>query len=267
VDDELVVCKSVIKILSKDGHQVDYALSAPEALEKMKAGPYDVVITDLKMPGMTGMDLLRNIKRSYLETSVVVITGYATVRSAVEAMKLGAFDYIPKPFTTHELSSSAARALERRRLYGKEPTERMVPAEAVEVEAVAEEKIEIPPVKPELIGYYGIMEHSWARIESDGSVRIGMDEIFKQTAGDIVHIDLPFEGDDLEQGQACVRVTSSGLHIHKLWTPVGGQVVEVNYDLLKNVKPAVEDPYGKGWMLRIAPSNLEEDLKNLVRIE
>ncbi|MCK4576714.1 response regulator [candidate division WOR-3 bacterium] len=249
VDDEVTVCKSVRRILEREHFEVDEALSGKEALDMLDKNPYGVVITDMMMPGISGIDLIRMIKEKYPENSVIMITGYATIKTAVQAMKLGAFDYIPKPFTPEELSGVTIRAMERMKLYLEED----------------KEEVKKPKKKgKEEKGRYYILEHSWALIKDDGTVEIGMDDIFQKTAGDIINIDLPFEGDILEQGKICVRVTSSGMHIHKLWSPITGKVTKVNEELNKNPSIANDDPYGKGWLLKVEPIDLEENLKNLV---
>jgi len=104
VDDEMIVCESCKRILDEEGYEVETALSGQEAFEKIKESVFDIVITDLKMPTIDGMDVLKHIRKEYPDTIVIMITGFSTVETAVEAMKLGAFDYIPKPFTPDEVS-------------------------------------------------------------------------------------------------------------------------------------------------------------------
>ena len=111
VDDEPNICQSCVKILSKQGHHVRYALNGYDALKMMADEPYGVIVTDLKMSRLGGMELLHRVKETYPETHVIVITGYASVASAVEVMKLGAYDYLPKPFTPHELRAIVQQAL------------------------------------------------------------------------------------------------------------------------------------------------------------
>jgi DNA-binding NtrC family response regulator len=82
----------------------------------MKGNPFDIVITDLKMPGIDGMEVLRTFRQDYPDAVIIMITGFSTVETAVEAMKLGAFDYIPKPFTPDEVRLPLRRALEKKRL-------------------------------------------------------------------------------------------------------------------------------------------------------
>ncbi len=99
VDDELNICRSCTKVLTKLDYEVDYALNGYDALKMMDTEPFDIIITDLKMSSLGGMEVLRRVKDAYPDTPVIVMTGYASVSSAVEVMKIGALDYLPKPFT------------------------------------------------------------------------------------------------------------------------------------------------------------------------
>jgi DNA-binding NtrC family response regulator len=116
VDDEMIVCESCKRILEEEGYEVEMALSGQEAFQKMKEDPFDIVITDLKMPGVDGMEVLNVFRKEYPDAVIIMITGFSTVETAVEAMKLGAFDYIPKPFTPDEVSIVVKKALEKRSL-------------------------------------------------------------------------------------------------------------------------------------------------------
>jgi|WetSurMetagenome_2_1015567.scaffolds.fasta_scaffold09384_4 DNA-binding NtrC family response regulator len=115
VDDESTICDSVKKILSRKGFAVENSLSADEALEKMKTNKYDILITDLMMPKTSGIELIELVKKHYPEIDVLVITGYASIESAVQATKLGALDYIQKPFTPDELNDRIQKAVEFRK--------------------------------------------------------------------------------------------------------------------------------------------------------
>ncbi len=116
VDDEMIVCESCKRILEEEGYEVETALSGKEAFDKMKVSPFDIVITDLKMPGIDGMEVLRTFRKEYPDLIIIMITGFSTVETAVEAMKLGAFDYIPKPFTPDEVSIVVKKAIEKKNL-------------------------------------------------------------------------------------------------------------------------------------------------------
>lgn len=116
VDDELVICRSCEKIFKRTGHDVTFTTSGKEALKILETQSFDVVFTDLKMMDIGGMEVLRTIKQKFPDTIVVIITGYATVASAVETMRYGAFDYLPKPFTPAEIIAVLNKALEKREI-------------------------------------------------------------------------------------------------------------------------------------------------------
>jgi DNA-binding NtrC family response regulator len=116
IDDEPAICRNCVKILSKMDYDVRYALSGHEALKMVDDTVFDVVVTDLKMSNVGGMEVLRRLKVSCPETMTIVITGYASVSSAVEVMKMGAFDYLPKPFTPVELRAVVRQALTQKEM-------------------------------------------------------------------------------------------------------------------------------------------------------
>jgi len=116
IDDEEAMRDSCTQILIKHGFRVETAPDGQTGLEKAAALKPDIALIDLKMPGLSGFDVLDKIKEIDPEIISIVITGYATVESAVEAMKKGAYDFLPKPFTPEELRIIIRRALERREL-------------------------------------------------------------------------------------------------------------------------------------------------------
>ncbi len=111
VDDELNIRSALAKILEKAGHAVLVAENGDTALSMLHDTPFDLVITDLKMVGAGGLEVLRAAKQRQLETEVIVVTAYGTVESAVDAMKEGAYDYLTKPIDPERLLHVAAKAL------------------------------------------------------------------------------------------------------------------------------------------------------------
>jgi DNA-binding NtrC family response regulator len=112
IDDEQIVLDSVSKILTDENYEVDVSLSGREGLNQAIQKEYDIVLTDIRMPDIGGMRVLRDVKRAKPSLPVVIITGYASVKSAVQAMKLGAADYIEKPFTPDQLLKAVNLALD-----------------------------------------------------------------------------------------------------------------------------------------------------------
>ena len=115
-DDEEIVIRSCLRILDGDDFQVEAVQDGREALRKIEENPYDVMILDIMMPNMDGLEVLRRVKETHPNLDVIMITGLSQIDTAVQAMKLGAFDYISKPFEPDELKLVVQRALERRRL-------------------------------------------------------------------------------------------------------------------------------------------------------
>lgn len=103
VDDDRVFREELADLLRDDGHAVTVEGSVPKAIERLEADAYDVVLTDLKMPRHSGLELLREVRSRWPRTLVVMITGFATVETALDAMKSGAFDYLRKPFRVEQV--------------------------------------------------------------------------------------------------------------------------------------------------------------------
>jgi CheY-like chemotaxis protein len=262
VDDEALVCNSCSKTLSHEGYYVDCALNGEEAQIKIASSRYDLVITDLKMPKVDGMELLRTVKKRWPEISVVMITGYGTIRSAVEAIKLGAFDYIPKPFTSEELAGVASRALGFTKMLREESPVLISPS------AFGDIRLE------DLDKMWCIPEHAWARIRPDGMGEVGLDAMYRRLIGGLItNLEIAPLHKSIRQGEACARITvkqSSDSSVpkeacHNVWCPIGGVVKEIHQEACEDLALLEKSPYCRGWLLRIEPSNFEEDVKNLKR--
>lgn len=146
IDDEQVVLDSVSKILTDENYEVDVSLSGREGLNWAIQKEYDIVLTDIRMPDIGGMRVLRDIKRANPSLPVVMITGYASIQSSVQAMKLGAADYLEKPFTPDQLMEAVNSALdiaatkppEEQALIHKEEMIRILERAASDSEFIAE---------------------------------------------------------------------------------------------------------------------------------
>jgi len=247
VDDEQIVLDSVRKLLRKEPFELSTARSAAEGLERLEAGGIQVVLTDLKMPGMDGLEFTKQIKGRWPTIPVVMVTGYATIRTALQAMRLGAFDYIAKPFTKAELRGIVKRALH---LVSE------VEGDTRHAEAAGEAD---GPAASARRGLRTLGRNSWMMMQADGTVLIGVEMAFVEGAGVIRDIDLPKVGDVLEQGAVCLQIFSTDLHCHTVWSPLSGEIVKVNERLLDDPATTLKDPYGEGWLLRIRPSNFDAE--------
>jgi ActR/RegA family two-component response regulator len=112
VDDEVAVNNNIRKILAKKGYQVDQAVTRDEAIERIGTKNYSLVLLDLRIPGVKGLELLKAIGDENPDAKVIIITGYASIETAVEAARMGAVDYLPKPFTPDEIRNATERAFQ-----------------------------------------------------------------------------------------------------------------------------------------------------------
>ena len=105
--------------------------------------------------------------------------------------------------------------------------------------------------------------HAWVRAEGDGTVTVGMNDFYQRSAGDTTYIDLPFEGDDVTQGETCGKIQSAKW-VGKFVAPLSGEVLAVNEALEDDPTLINTDPYGDGWIMRLRPSDLEGEKAALV---
>ena len=251
VDDEEVILLSIRKVLKKDDYEIDTVLSGDEAVAKLSAAEYDVVITDLMMPGMSGMDLLEKMGKMGLGARAIMVTGYATMKTAMQAMQKGAFDYVAKPFTKDELRSVVLRAV------------RSAPTNTAEMEVPhGTPKSAEDPLSPGRI--YSLRNHTWLRIEDDRTVTVGLAPTLVASTGSLLSMELPQVGEYATQGKVCVRLIAEDARIHAVWSPVTGKVLAVNQDVLDHPRLPCEDPMGRGWLMKIEPSGLAGDVENLI---
>ena len=116
IDDEVSICNGCRLALSEHGHIIDTFLTGKPGLDSILQNPYDILLLDLKLPDMDGMEILKTVRREKPEVYIIMMTGYSTVATAVEAMKRGAFDYLAKPFFDDELVLTVEKAIQKKQL-------------------------------------------------------------------------------------------------------------------------------------------------------
>jgi len=110
VDDEVAVNNNIRKILIKKGYHVDQAMTKSEAIQKVEERAYPLILLDLRIPGVRGLELLEFIREKRPESKVIIVTGYANIETAVETARLGAIDFLAKPFTLNEIRTATEKA-------------------------------------------------------------------------------------------------------------------------------------------------------------
>ncbi len=254
VDDEAIVLDSFRKILVEAGYAIDTVENGREALGLVQRNKYDFVFTDLKMPEMDGLDVVKGVKHFSPESDVVVITGYATIESAVNAMKYGAMDYVQKPFTEDELVDFTRKCLIRRQ-------DRIEKHISPTVRVVATER---PPAHEFGLpgGVFISSGHVWASVTVPGIVRLGVDDFARKMIGRVDGIELPVKGATLKKGDRLFGIRQ-GERVVSFYAPVSGIVQDINVELLQNLDWLARRPYEKGWVCSLKPEHLSDALEQM----
>ncbi len=257
VDDEEVILNSLRKILVLDGYSVDTVETGQEALGLIRMHDYDIVFTDLKMPAMSGTDVTKSVKHLRPDIDVVIITGFASVESAVECMKHGTLDYIEKPFTEDELRLFVKRALIKRR-------DRIEKQLKPRVHVLGPEDSD-PGIKGEFSipgGVHVSAGHCWVSLAEDGSARVGLDDFARKLLGSMDSISFPSIGTSVKAGNPLFRVTQ-GSRRAPFNAPLSGKILMINEAIGQNCSILEETPYGNNWICVIEGDNLDAELPQL----
>jgi CheY-like chemotaxis protein len=254
VDDEEVILDSLRKILVLDGYNVDTVETGQEALGLVQTRDYDFVFTDLKMPSMPGTEVAKSVKFMRPDVDVIIITGYATVESAVECMKHGAMDYIEKPFSEDELRTFVRHALIRR----QDRIENKLKS-AVHVIGSGESgrghghEFTIPG------GALISSGHCWASLSDDGTARIGLDDFASKLLGRIESIELPETGTTVSAGDPLFSAVQNGRRV-RFKSPLSGKVTKINASLADDAGRLADMSYGTNWLCIVEGSNLDDEV-------
>jgi len=257
VDDEAVILDSFRKILVLDGYCVDTVETGKEALGLIQNHAYDFLFTDLKMPEMDGVEVTKSVKHLRPDIDVVIITGYATVETAVECMKFGAMDYVQKPFTEDELLEFTKKAFIKR----EDRINKMLKPKVhiTHLKETAEAKT------PEFLipgGVFISEGHCWANVDDKGMVKVGLDDFARKLIGKIDAIEFPNLGLSIKKGQRLFAVKQDKRRVI-FNSPVSGKVKEINKLLNTNLESIEFSPYENNWICQIDAEELDSEIPQL----
>jgi len=257
VDDEAVVLDSFRKILVVAGYSVDTVLTGPEALGLVRKNPYDFVFTDFKMPDMDGVEVTKAVKHLRPDVDVIMVTGYASIESAVETMKHGAMDYVQKPFAEDELVALVDKLVIRRQARLEKETEPSIRLVTPSVgESQSRHEVNVPS------GVFVSNSHAWVGVHMNGLVRLGIDDFTQKTIGQIDAVELPVNGAKVGKGETLFALRH-GNHRLAVPAPVSGRVTGVNDELRERPELIKLKPYQLGWVCTMEPASLTADLREL----
>jgi CheY-like chemotaxis protein len=257
VDDESIILDSFRKILVVAGYSIDTVEKGREALGLILKNDYDFVFTDLKMPEMDGLEVTKAVKHLRPDIDVIVITGYASIDTAVETMKFGAMDYVQKPFTEDELISFFNKSLIKRRdriERQMKPTVRLVTPSTKE--SGSQHEFNVPA------GIFVSRNHTWVNVEMNGTVRIGIDDFTRKIISKIDSVELPKLNAQIKKGEQLLALKHNSRTIN-ITSPISGKVSLVNAEHIEHPELIGLIPFELSWMCCIEPCNLAEELRSL----
>src|SRR5450759_3423428 len=257
VDDESIILDSFRKILVVAGYSIDTVEKGREALGLILKHDYDFVFTDLKMPEMDGLEVTKAVKHLRPDIDVIVITGYASIETAVETMKYGAMDYVQKPFTEDELIDFFNKCLIKRKdriEREMRPTVRLITPSTKE--SGSQHEFNVPA------GIFISRNHTWVNLEMNGTARVGIDDFARKILSKIDKVELPKLNTEVRKGDLLLAI-KHGSQTVDLSSPISGKVTLLNTEHVEHPDWIASKPFELSWMCCIEPSNLSEELRSL----
>lgn len=257
VDDEEVILDSFRKILVLNGYSVDTVQSGREALGLIQKHHYDFVFVDIKMPEMDGVEVCKSVKYMRPDIDVIIITGYASVETAVETMKFGAMDYVQKPFTEDELVEMVKKfVIKRQDRIHKQLKPQVKITHFTDVKIPASLEFYIPG------GVFISEGHCWASLDPDGNAYIGIDDFAKKLIGRIDGIEMPNLGMEVQKGAHLFSV-KQGTNSIPFNSPLTGKVKNINKALIEDLQRMDINPYDNNWFCLLDASQLDAEISEL----
>ncbi|MDP2167163.1 MAG: response regulator [Thermodesulfovibrionales bacterium] len=236
LDDDPVVALSCKRVLRAEGFDISTVDRGRGALSLIEREHFDLLISDIRLPDIDGISILSRAATTHPDMDVVMITGYPTLKDAKECIRLGAVDYIEKPFTPDLLVNVVNRAFDRKGLVLKKE--------------LAEDYSDYI-VHHGDAGVIGYPEGVWARALGDGLWEVGCDVRYRLLGGELVYIEFIKKADAIKAGEPFARILASSGRITDLPMPMTAHVKDVNADI-NDIVVAMFGRMSEGWLLKLA---------------
>jgi FixJ family two-component response regulator/glycine cleavage system H lipoate-binding protein len=243
VDDEEVVCQACRRIFARQGFEVETFTDARQGLVKATENDYAIILLDIKMPYMDGIQFLERLREKKPNVPVLIITGYPSIPNAAAAMRLGACDYVTKPFTSEEVTWGVQRVLNMQHVLNDESE-----TIAAEREAVVNAMANIETL---------FWDESWVQLAVDGAALVGA-ALPGLHGATITGIRMARIGEIVYQGLPLAGVSVAGKPMLIIPSPISGVVAEVNSLVVHRPQLLVSDPCGEGWIACVCATRHEE---------
>lgn len=240
VEDEEVIISAFKRFLKEERIKLDAVTDAEEAVHRLEKKSYKIVISDLMLPNFSGLDLLKVVSSKMAKTPFVVISGYATLSNAIKSFKLGAFDFIPKPFDIDEILGVVYRAL----AFSGKTTKHHINNDGNKA-------------------FHFLGCHSWAKKESAGTVILGLGETFSSIRERIVEMEFEPVNSEVTQGNVFLKIESKHERLHNVRAPFSGTIIEINKKFYEKPSALARSNLSENWLVRMKPEFYEGEVLNL----
>jgi CheY-like chemotaxis protein len=239
LDDDPVVTLSCKRILGAEGYTIITTDKGEDAIKKVSNEEFDLLISDVRLPDMNGISVLRETRQVQPKLDVVIITGYPTLEDAKESVRLGAFEFIEKPFTPEFMVNVARKVFDNRGWILRKAF----------IDEFRSDIVSLRDSQNPVIFY---KEGTWARPLKERIWEIGCDVRYWLLSGQLTYIELPEGLKTLVAGECFGKILSGNGQEDDLISPMTGRVVEINLHANKAMSALVRDNLSEGWLLWLA---------------
>jgi CheY-like chemotaxis protein len=239
LDDDPIVTLSCKRILGAEGYSISTVDKGEDALNKLAKEDFDLLISDVKLPGMNGIEVLKEARVIKPKTDVVIITGYPTLEDAQQSSKLGAAEYIEKPFTPDFMLNVAQKVFDTRGWILRQAF-------------IDDFRDFVSPLRDQENPVIFYKEGTWARPTKDGLWEVGCDLRYWMLAGDLMYVEFIKNIDNLEAGQLFANIYTSSGKSQQLLSPMNGELKEINTKANDVMAALLKDHLSEGWLLWLA---------------
>lgn len=239
LDDDPVVTLSCKRILGAEGFSISTVEKGEDALNKLSKEDFDLLISDVRLPDINGIDVLKEARIIKPKTDVVIITGYPTLEDARNSTSLGAAEYIEKPFTPDFMLNVARKVFDKRGWILRQAF-------------VDEFRDYVTPLRDRENPIIFYKEGTWARPAKDGLWEIGCDLRYWMLAGNLMYVEFIKNLEKLDAGQIFAKIYASSGEGSELLSPMNGEIREINTKANDVMVAMLKDHLSEGWLLWLA---------------
>lgn len=238
LDDDPAVTLSCKRILGAEGYNIKTVARGEDALRELEKDEYELLITDIRLPDTTGIEVVRETRVIQPNTDVVVITGYPTLEDAKESIRLGAFEYIEKPFTPEFMINVAKKVFDRRGWILREAY-------------INEFRDYIVPLRDRENPVIFYKEGVWARPTKSGLWEVGYDLRYELASGEMVYVDFQ-KVEKVKAGEPFARLLTGSGKIIDVSAPMTSEIKEINTKANDVISSLIRDHLSEGWLVWLA---------------